>query len=97
MNQRVLTAVVRGAALIAATGIWIAVSESTKGPVFIPGGKPVTEEQVRHKMEADGYLNIQIVRQGHTFAAIGAKDGKVGKVVVHAQTGRLANGDDDDD
>ncbi len=71
--------------------------KTTKGPVFIPGDKPVTEEQVRHKLEADGYLNIQIVRRGHTFEAMGAKDGKVGKVVVDAQTGRLANDDDDDD
>ena len=97
MNRRLLTAVIGGTALVAATGVWIAVAETTKGPVFIPGDKPVTEEQVRHKMEADGYLNIQIVRQGRTFEAIGAKDGKVGKVVVDAQTGRLANDDDDDD
>ena len=97
MNRRLLTAVIGGTALVAATGVWIAVAEGTKGPVFIPGDKPVTEEQVRHKLEADGYLNIQIVRQGHIFEAMGAKDGKVGKVVVDAQTGRLANDDDDDD
>ena len=81
MNRRLLTAVIGGTALVTATGVWIAVAEGTKGPVFIPGDKPVTEEQVRHKLEADGYLNIQIVRRGHTFEAMGAKDGKVGTLV----------------
>ena len=46
------------------------------GPVFIAGDKPVTEEQVRSKLQADGYLDVRIVREGQYFEATGAKDGK---------------------
>jgi hypothetical protein len=97
MNRRLLMALTGGAALIGATGIWIAMAEQAKGPVFIAGDQPVTEGQVRQKLEADGYLNILIVRQGRNFEALGARDGKAAKFVVDAQTGRLANDDDDDD
>ena len=97
MNRRLLAALIGGATVIGATGVWIATAAPTKGPVFIAGDQPVTEEQVRQKLMADGYLNVLILRQGRYFQAMGAKDGKVGKFVVDAQTGRLASDDDDDD
>src|SRR5262245_3324106 len=97
MNRRLLMALIGGFALIGATGVWIATAAPTRGPVFIAGDQPVTEDQVRQKLEADGYLNVLILRQGGNFEAMGAKDGKVAKFAVDAQTGRLANDDDDDD
>lgn len=96
MNSRLLAALVGVAALVATTGILIATAQP-RGAVFIAGDKPVTEAQVREKLQAEGYVNVQIVRQGNFFEALGSKDNQTGKVVVDARTGRLAADDDDDD
>jgi hypothetical protein len=96
MKRRVVVALIGGTALMGATGVLIATAQP-KGAVFIAGDQPVTEAQVREKLQSQGYSNIQIVRQGRFFEAIGSKDGTTGKVVVDARTGRLADDDDDDD
>jgi hypothetical protein len=96
MNRRLVVALIGGTALAAATGVLIAMAQPT-GAVFIAGEQPVTEAQVREKLQSDGYSNIQVVRQGNFFEALGSKDGKTGKVLVDARTGRLADDDDDDD
>jgi hypothetical protein len=97
MNRRVVAALIGGSVLVAVAGVLIATAEQPKSPAFIPGGQPVTEDLIRQKLQSDGYSNIQIVRQGRFFEAMGAKDGKTGKVKVDALTGRLASDDDDDD
>jgi predicted aspartyl protease len=89
-------ALIGGTALVAATGVLIATAQP-RGTVFIAGDQPVTEAQVREKLQSDGYANIQIARQGHFFEATGSKDGKTGKVLVDGRTGRLTDDDDDDD
>jgi len=71
--------------------------EGAKGPVFIAGDKPVSEDQVRQKLQSDGWSNVQIVRDGQYLEAIGSKDGQSAKVAVNAQTGRLRAADDDDE
>lgn len=96
MNRRLVTALIGGTALVAATGVLIATA-APRGAVFIAGDQPVTEAQVREKLQAEGYSNIQIARSGNYFEATGSKDGKPGKVVVDTRTGRLADDDDDDD
>jgi hypothetical protein len=96
MNRRFVVALIGGTALISATGVLIATAQP-RGAVFIAGDQPVTEAQVREKLQSDGYSNIQIVRQGRFIEAMGSKDGKTGKVLVDARTGRLADDDDDDD
>jgi hypothetical protein len=68
-----------------------------QGPVFIAGDQPVTEDQVRQKLQSDGWSNVQIVRDGQYFEAIGSKDGQTTKVAVDTQTGRLRAADEDDD
>jgi hypothetical protein len=95
MNRRLVVALIGGAALVAATGILIATAEP-RGAVFIAGDQPVTEAKVREKLQSDGYSNIQIIRQGRFFEATRSKDGKTGKILVDARTGRLAVDDDDD-
>src|SRR5437899_1228392 len=95
MNRRLLVALIGGATLAAASGVLIATAQS-KGAVFIPGGQPVTEVQVREKPQADGYTNIRIARQSNFIEAVGAKDGKTAKILVDARTGRIADDDDDD-
>ena len=95
MNRRLLFALTGGAALVAAAGVLIATAQP-RGAVFIAGDQPVSEAQVREKLQSDGYSNIQVVRQGNFFEALGSKGGKTGKVLVDARTGRLADDDDDD-
>ena len=96
MNRRLVMALIGGTGLIAVTGVVIATAQP-RGAVFIAGDQPVTEAQVREKLQSEGYSNIQIVRQGHFFESLGSKDGKTAKVMVDARTGRLADDDDDDD
>jgi hypothetical protein len=78
-------------------GVAIVTAEPSKGPVFIAGDQPVTEDQVRQKLQSDGWSNIQIVRDGRYFEGMGEKNGQTTKVAVDAQTGRLRTEDDDDD
>lgn len=97
MKRRVLAVLIGGSVLVATTGVLIATAEQRSGPVFIPGDQPVTEDIVRQKLQSEGYTDIQIVRQGRFFEAMGSKEGTTGKIRVDALTGRLANDDDDDD
>jgi hypothetical protein len=96
MNRRLAAALLGGIMLVATAGVLIATAQP-RGAVFIAGDQPVTEAQVREKLQSDGYANVQIIRQGRFFEALGSKDGKTGKVLVDAQTGRLADNDGDDD
>jgi hypothetical protein len=55
----------------------------------------VTEEQVREKLQSQGWTNIQIVNEGRYLEAMGLIDGKARKIAVDAITGRLMTDDDD--
>src|SRR5690348_16308362 len=97
MDRRYLVgALLGGSVILAAAGAVIAAAE-TSGPVFIPGDKPVTEEQIRTKLQTDGYTDIRVAREGQYFEASGAKDGKAATLRIDSRTGRLAGDDDDDD
>jgi len=97
MDRRLLVGAIGGVLLVGAAGVLVATAEQSKGPVFIPGDQPVSEDQIRQKLQSEGYSNVQIVRQSGYFEAIGSKDGQTGKIVVDSQTGRLRTADDDDD
>ena len=99
MNRRLLVWVIGGVLLVGAAGVLIATADRNRAAVFIAGDQPVTEDQVRQKLQSEGYSNVQIVRQGRYFEAIGSKDGQTGRIRVNAQTGRLGGGrgEDDDD
>jgi len=86
-----------GLLLLGIAGIAVVTAEPSQGPAFIAGHQPVTEDQIRQKLHADGWSNVQIVRDGQYFEAIGSKDGQTAKVAVNSQTGRLRAVDDDDD
>lgn len=98
MNGRILFWV-SGASLLGLAGVAVATFEpfEQKGPIFIVSDHPITEDQVRQKMQSEGYANLQIVRQGRYFLASGVKDGTTGQVAVDSFTGRLRGGDEDDD
>ena len=86
-----------GALLVGVAGVLIATAEQSQGPVFIAGDQPVTEDQIRQELQSEGYLSVQVVRQGRYFEVMGSKDGQTGRNTVDSQTGRLRGGDDDDD
>ena len=97
MKRRVLVWAVGGLLLMSTTGAMIAVAQQSSGPVFIADDRPVTEDQVRQRLQAEGYSDVQVVRQGRYFQATGTKNGTVSRIAVDAQTGRLRVNDDDDD
>lgn len=97
MNRKFLAWAIGGVLLAGVTGALIATAERSKGLAFIAGDQPVTEDQVRQKLQSEGYSNVQIVRQGRYFEALGSKDGQTGRVIVDSRTGRLQTGDGDDD
>jgi hypothetical protein len=86
------------AVALGAIGVRVATAEEGSGPAFVKGGGPVTEDQVRQEMLAEGYSNPQVMREGRYFEATGTKDGQTEKLVVDQQTGRLrAGGEDSED
>ena len=96
MDRRyIIAALIGGTLSLAASAAVVAIADAP-GPVFIAGDKPVTEEQVRARLQADGYGDIRITREGQYFEAAGAKDGRHTKLRIDAETGRLADDDDDD-
>src|SRR6516165_6442909 len=97
MNRALIWAI-GGGLVVAAVGLAIVMAQPGKGPVFIAGDQPVTEDEVRQKLQSEGWSDIQIVRDGRYFEAVASKDEQSRKIVVDSQTGRLrAAADDDDD
>jgi hypothetical protein len=81
----------------AAGGKWVATAQQQQGPVFIAGDRPVTEDQVRSKLQAEGWSNVQIERDGKYIAVSAVKDGQPGRLAIDSETGRLRANDDGDD
>jgi hypothetical protein len=76
IRNKLLVATLGGALLVGATGVAIVTAEPTQGPILIAGDQPVTEDQVRQKLQSDGWENVRIVRDGRYFDAIASKGGK---------------------
>jgi hypothetical protein len=75
----------------------VAAAEASEGRVFIAGDQPVTEDQVRQKLQSDGWSDIKILRGTRYFEVVGAKNGEDGRIVVDSQTGRLLEDIDEDE
>lgn len=84
-----------GALLIGATA-YVVLPQLNKGDVFIPGDQPVNSDQVRQKLQSDGWSNVEIARKGRYIVAVGSRNGEQDKIQVDARTGRLRVLDDDD-
>jgi hypothetical protein len=67
-----------------------------EGAPFVASDGPVTEEQVRQKMAADGWSNVLIAREGRYLQVMGTKDQQTRHLSINLQNGRLAHGEDDD-
>jgi hypothetical protein len=66
------------------------------GPIFIASNGPVSEDQVRQQMTADGWSNVLISREGRYFQVTGSKNQETSHFTIDSQTGRLRGGEDDD-
>ena len=98
MNQKLMWTIgAGGVLLVGVTALVMTMAEPTRGRVLIAGDKPVTEDQVRQKLQSEGWSNIQIRRDGRYLEAIGSKDGQISRMEVDSRTGRLRADDDDDD
>src|SRR5262249_15147957 len=100
--KRWIVPIVSVTLLVAAGGVAKMVAQAQQGAarVFIPGGQPVSEEQVRSKLQSEGWAGVLVTREGQYLRATGAVAGKLRTVVIDAATGRLgehAEGDHDED
>jgi hypothetical protein len=85
-----------GALLGAGLGVFIAAADDGESSIFIASDQPITEGQVREKLQSEGWLNVQVTEQGRYFEATGAKGGRARKIVIDSLTGQLIEDDDDD-
>lgn len=95
--NRILVWTIAGALVAATAGAIVVNAGQRLGAALIAGDNPVTEDQVRMKLEADGWSDIRIQRGGRYFDVTALKDNRPRKMTVDSQTGRLASKDDDDD
>src|SRR5262249_11566663 len=97
MKRAIIWSIAGGILLAAAAALVIAAPERDRGPVFIEGSRPVTEEQVRQKLVSDGWTNVVVVRRGRVVMAMGSKDGRSDAFAVDPSPDRLGWGGDEDD
>lgn len=96
MNQVLIMGLI-GAFLGGGLGVLIATADSREGEIFIASNEPITENQVREKLQGDGWQDLQIIDQGRHLEIIGSQNGQLRKLMVDRVTGRLVTADDDDD
>jgi hypothetical protein len=94
--NRLVVLIVGGTLIGGAAGL-VASAQQGKGLILVPGDRPVTEEQVRTRLQSDGWSNVVISRDGQYFQVTASRNGQPGKLTVDSQTGRLLAADDDDD
>jgi propanediol dehydratase small subunit len=94
MKKAVLAAVISGAI---AAGASIYAASGWSGDKPISGNGPVTEQQIRDWLTADGFSQIQITLQGGIFETVAIKDGRSTEFAIKAQTGAVRSAPDDDD
>jgi len=75
-----------GLLLLGIAGVAVVTAEPSKGPVFIAGDQPVSDDQVLQKLQSDGWSNVQMVREGKYLEAIGSKNGQTTKVAAPPRT-----------
>jgi len=95
--NRLIVWVVGGVLLAVAAGLMIANAQQSSAPAFMAGDRPVTAEQVRKKLQSDGWSNLVVSRNGRYIEATGSLNGQSGKMAIDSQTGRLRAADDGDD
>jgi hypothetical protein len=97
MKKRLIAATgLAGLTMIAAASLYAA-AELPKDNLNLGSG-PVTEQEIRAKLAAAGFSNIQIESRNF-FDAVATRDGRALSLAIDPQSGKviLIGGDDDDD
>jgi hypothetical protein len=96
--KKALIAAVIGSLIVAGAAV-IYAADSSSGTRLTLGNGPITEQQIRDKLTADGFSNIQISPQGSLFETIATKNGRALRLEIDSQSGTVfqARGADDDD
>ena len=92
---RMLIGVIIGALLGGGLGAMIATSNEDE--FFLASAGPVTEEQVRSKLQADGWAVVRLTQDTRYIEATTEKAGRIGHLTVDSLTGQLINDDRDED
>ena len=79
---------------ISAISIFAAGDSSNR---FVPGDGPISEQQIRDKLAADGFSNIQVTSQGRAFETTATRGGRVLRLAIDADSGSVLETQDDDD
>ena len=80
--------------LVISTSIYAAGDSSNR---LIPGNGPITEQQIRDKLAADGFSNIQVTSQGHAFETTATRGGRVLRLAIDGESGSVLETQDEDD
>ena len=96
MKKALIAAVIGGFIVAGAAVIYAADGSSGTRPIL--GNGPITE-QIRDKLSAEGFSNIQISQQGSLLETIATKNGRALRLAIDSQSGTVfqARGADDDD
>ena len=94
--NRILVWTIAGVLVVGTAGLIVVNSAQSRVGALIPGDSPVTEDQVRIQLQADGWLDVQIQRDGRIFRVTALKNGRIANIIIDSQTGRLRSDDDDD-
>src|SRR5262249_45100668 len=98
MNRFLRAWSIAGTLIISAVNLTgVCAQQAPGGTALIAGDKPVTEDQVRARLQTDGWSDVGISREGDHFQVTASKNGQAGKLIVDAQTGRLLDKPDNDD
>ena len=65
--KRLLILSIGGVLAIGAAGLLAVNAQQPRGAIFIAGARRVTEEQVRIKLQTDGWSDVQIIHEGRYF------------------------------
>ena len=83
--------------VVAAGAASIYAASNPSGDRLIPGSGPITEQQIRDKLAAEGFPNIQITLRSSVFETVAIKDGRQSELAIDAQSGIVSQDRDDDD
>ena len=93
--SRMLIGIIIGALL--GGGLGALVAASNKDEFFLASAGPVTEQQVRSKLQADGWAVVRLTKDNRYIEATTEKAGRTGHLIVDFLTGQLINDDRDED
>lgn len=93
--KRLFFAAVIGSFVAVGTAPIYAAGDSSHSLIPVVG--PITEQQIRGKLTANGFSNIQITLQGGIFQTNATKDGRALRLAIDAQSGTILQVQDDDD